>query len=283
MGESSKVYSARDLWRRDLVAVKLFHRISSLSQVSSRFHKLEAEAMRRLNHPNIARIFDSGFDNHLKKYFLVMEYVHGKTLDRVLHQIAQGSYHSRVEFVLSILDELGDALAHTHENAITHRDLKPENIIFTPDGTVKITDFGVAKIQGARKYTMENISLGTPIYMSPEQLTGEEVDTRSDIYALGIIIHNILSNKTMFAECGDFPNLLTKKMCGSHLHLPISGDQTKATIARAVAVKREDRFPRVEDFTLELKFSLKHEIEVGQCLLTPPALLFSPSPDVYRV
>lgn len=269
-GESATVFLASDVWRKDRVAVKLFNKNSVVNRVSSRLHQLEAEAMRRVNHPHIVRIFDCGKDQALGQSFLVMEYVEGQTLDKVLPEIRSGSYQSRVRFVLSILDGLQGALSHAHARGVVHRDLKPHNFIYAKNGCLKVADFGVARVQGAREYTMANISLGTPVYMSPEQLSGSPVDARTDIYAIGVLIHNILSDTNMFPDCQDFCSLLTEKLSCSRLYLPQSSKRTVRSLAKAVAVQPEDRYDCVERFLCELRVALKIELRFRSSLVSAP-------------
>jgi serine/threonine protein kinase len=273
-GESASVFLASDLWRKGRVAVKLFNKISAVNRASSRLHQLEAEAMRRVNHPHIVRIFDCGKDHDLGHSFLVMEYVEGQTLDKVLPKVRSGRYQSRVKFVLSILDALEGALSHAHARGVVHRDLKPHNFIYTTNGCLKVTDFGVARVQGAREYTMANISLGTPVYMSPEQLSGSSVDARTDIYAIGVLIHNILSDTNMFPDCRDFCSLLTEKLNFSKLYLPRSSTRTVTAIGKAVAVQPEDRFDSIELFLSELRRALQRELRLGFGLVTVPSKMF---------
>jgi serine/threonine protein kinase len=179
------VYKARDPRLDRIVAIKV-----SAAQFSERFER-EAKAIAALNHPNICQIYDVGPN------FLVMEYIEGASpkgplpLDKALDYAAQ----------------IADALDAAHTKKITHRDLKPANILVTKQGVVKLLDFGLAKIEKAISVddatltmglTVQGTILGTLLYMSPEQISGQEADPRSDIFAYGLILYEMLTGKRAF-------------------------------------------------------------------------------------
>src|SRR3989449_10945059 len=152
----------------------------------------EAQAAGALSHPGIVTIYDVGEGKGTKTTFIVMEYVEGKTLG----ELAQGE-RLPLETALDLAKQLAEALDYAHSRNIVHRDIKPANIIVTPEGRAKITDFGVAMLQ-AVQLTQTGQVLGTPAYMSPEQLTGGTIDGRSDIFSLGVILYWLLTGDRPF-------------------------------------------------------------------------------------
>jgi eukaryotic-like serine/threonine-protein kinase len=162
--------------------------------IYQRFER-ESEIARRLDDPGVQRSLE--FGDHQSEPYLVLEYVDGKMLRRRMQEfegpvpIAQALDWGR---------QLARALAYLHTRGITHRDLKPENVIVAADGNLKIVDFGTALLTGARRLTWRRLSesLGTPDYMSPEQIQGERGDPRSDIYAWGVILYELLTGRVPF-------------------------------------------------------------------------------------
>jgi len=155
---------------------------------------VEARAAGRLSHPAIVTIYDVGKDAQNENPFIVMEYVEGESLEKQLSDLG-GEFPP--ECGLSLVRELACALDYAHSQGIVHRDIKPANIILTKDGHAKITDFGVAKLNTAYQ-TVAGQSFGTPAYMSPEQLNGDPVDGRSDLFSLGVILYMLLTGHRPF-------------------------------------------------------------------------------------
>ncbi len=191
------VYKARDPKINRIVAVKT---ISLAGQPPGEEHEYrqrffrEAEAAGRVSHPGIVTIFDVGEEPQTRAPYIVMEFVRGESLDKLL------SSHDRklpVETALQLALELAEALDCAHRQGVVHRDHKPANILLTEDGHAKIADFGVAKLNLANQ-TLAGRALGTPAYMSPEQLNGEPVDGRSDLFSLGVILYAALTGYSPF-------------------------------------------------------------------------------------
>jgi serine/threonine protein kinase len=196
-GAMGVVYKARDPKINRVVAVKTV----SLSgqppeeelEYRERFVR-EAEAAGRLSHPGIVTIFDVGEEPETRAPYIVMEYVSGPSLEKLL----SGENHTlRLEMALQLTLELAEALDCAHGQGVVHRDLKPANILITEDGHAKIADFGVAKLNLAN-FTLAGRVLGTPAYMSPEQLSGEIVDGRSDLFSLGVVLYTVLTGYRPF-------------------------------------------------------------------------------------
>jgi serine/threonine protein kinase len=189
-GGMSESYLARDP-AGALVVIKLPHPhlIGDLSTYS-RFER-EVEIGRRLNHPHVQRVLGSGRLAGGIAPYLVTEFVVGQTLREYLDQ------HKPLQIAeaVSVGQELTAALAYCHQQGVVHRDLKPENIVITPDGAPKLMDFGIALLQGARRVTWGSLSsaVGTPDYMAPEQVRGDRGDERTDVYAVGVILFEMVT------------------------------------------------------------------------------------------
>jgi eukaryotic-like serine/threonine-protein kinase len=196
-GAVGVVYKARDPKINRVVAVKTFslagHPSEDEQDFRDRFVR-EAEAAGRLSHPGIVTIFDVGEEPDTRSPYIVMEYVGGRSLDKVL---ADNDNRLPLETALQLTHELAEALDCAHGQGVVHRDLKPANILITEDGHAKIADFGVAKLNLANQ-TLVGRTLGTPAFMSPEQLNGEPVDGRSDLFSLGVVLYTVLTGYRPF-------------------------------------------------------------------------------------
>jgi eukaryotic-like serine/threonine-protein kinase len=192
-GGMGVVYKAQDKKLNRPVALKFLPtHVSASDQDRSRFVQ-EAQAAAALNHPNICTIHgieEQDGPQGEKQVFIVMEYVDGQTLQEKKHALSQKQ-------AIDIAIQIADGLAAAHEKGIVHRDIKPENIMVRKDGLVQIMDFGLAKLRGASRLTKEGSTVGTIGYMSPEQVQGLEVDHRTDIFSLGVLMYEIL--------CGQLP------------------------------------------------------------------------------
>jgi non-specific serine/threonine protein kinase len=197
-GGMGVVYLAQDTKLDRMVAIKsLPQRIAGNAEERERF-KIEAKAAASLNHPNISTIHNiEEIDDQL---FIVMEYIDGEELKSLVgaHRDAPLQMDSIIDYAIQIAKGLEAA----HKKGIVHRDIKAGNIMVTFDGQVKIMDFGLAKIQGSEQLTREGTTIGTAAYMSPEQASHEEVDTRSDIWSFGIILYEMLTGSLPFK--GDY-------------------------------------------------------------------------------
>jgi serine/threonine-protein kinase len=197
----SEVYHARDRASGAQVVLKIPHSylIGDLSSFS-RFQR-EVEIGRRLEHPNVQRLLGTGQLDNGHTPYIVMEYVEGLSLRSYLdaHKVLP------VEEAVGIARQIVDALGYCHHQGVVHRDLKPENVLITPDGRVKLTDFGIALLQGARRVTWGSLSstVGTPDYMAPEQVRGDRGDERTDVYAVGVMLYEMLTGEVPFQ--GDSP------------------------------------------------------------------------------
>lgn len=197
-GAMGVVYKARDPKINRLVAVKTINLSGQPAdeerEYRERFHR-EAEAAGRLSHPGIVTIFDVGEEEDSHAPYIVMEFVGGQSLDRLLTN--EPDHKLPMHTALQVAAEIAEALDCAHGQGVVHRDLKPANILITEQGNAKIADFGVAKLNLANA-TLAGRAMGTPAYMSPEQLNGEVVDGRSDIFSLGVILYTVLTGYRPF-------------------------------------------------------------------------------------
>jgi eukaryotic-like serine/threonine-protein kinase len=195
-GAMGVVYQGRDPKINRVVAIKTLALSQEfgeeeLTEVKDRFFR-EAEAAGKLNHPNIVTVYDAGEEHDLA--YIAMEFLNGHDLLRY----TKPDSLMPVTKVLNIIGRCADALDYAHVNTIVHRDIKPANLMFDPDnGQVKITDFGIARVNNSSR-TKTGMVVGTPSYMSPEQVTGKRVDGRSDIFSLGVVLYQMLTGELPF-------------------------------------------------------------------------------------
>src|SRR5580658_6839920 len=196
-GAMGVVYKARDPKINRVVAVKTVsltgQPLEAELEYRERFFR-EAEAAGRLSHPGIVTIFDVGEEPETRAPYIVMEFVRGQSLDKLL---SREDRKLPADTALKLAHELAEALDCAHGQGVVHRDLKPANILITEDGHAKIADFGVAKLNLAN-FTLAGRTLGTPAYMSPEQLRGDAVDGRSDLFSLGVVLYTVLTGYRPF-------------------------------------------------------------------------------------
>jgi serine/threonine protein kinase len=195
-GGMSAVYKGTDPNLRRAVAIKLIHgHLSEDPQFVSRFEE-EAAAVAQLKHPNIIQVYD--FDNDGDTYYMVLEFVPGETLQARLRKLNQAGNHMSPDQARNLVAGICDALEYAHQRGMIHRDVKPANVMITPEGQPILMDFGIAKIVGGKQHTATGNVVGTAAYISPEQVRGETLDTRVDIYALGVTLFEMLSGRPPF-------------------------------------------------------------------------------------
>ena len=254
------------------VAIKLLH-LSWLGRIGEQRFQLEGRLLGRLDHPNIARLIDAGVLEGGQPY-LVLEYVEGEPIDRYC-ELSSLSAEARVELILHALA----AVAHAHRHLIVHRDLKPSNVLVTPDGTVKLLDFGIAKLLdvGAQVAPTQTLMQGlTPQYAAPEQLLGQTVTTATDVYALGVMLYVLLAGQHPFesAACAAAQGATAELMkavleqtaprasavaAGSPAsRRGLRGDLDNI-LAKALEKEPADRYGSVGAFADDLKRWLSHE------------------------
>jgi eukaryotic-like serine/threonine-protein kinase len=191
-GGMSTVYLARDETLERWVAIKLLHReISDQPDQLERFRR-EARAVAQLSHPNVVAVIDAGEDGGFP--FIVFEYVSGETLKQRIDRAGSLSLDEAAAYAI----ETGRGLAAAHAHKLVHRDVKPQNVLIDPEGRAKVTDFGIARSLESDGLTKTGRVLGTTDYVSPEQAMGHEVDARSDVYSLGVLLYEMLTGQPPF-------------------------------------------------------------------------------------
>src|SRR5438067_7943850 len=192
-GAMGSVYRALHTQTGKRVAIKVIAPgLGGNETALARFER-EATVLKQLNHPNIVRLYATG--RYQGTPFYAMEYIEGESLDHALHRRGRLTW----EEVVELGKQICAALQHAHDQGIIHRDLKPSNLMVTPDGVVKLTDFGIAKDLDVTQLTSVNCTVGTAAYMSPEQCRGERNLThKSDLYSLGIVLYELLTGHKPF-------------------------------------------------------------------------------------
>jgi serine/threonine-protein kinase len=195
-GGMSAVYKANDPNLRRVVAVKLIHsHLSSDPKFVMRFEE-EAAAVAQLRHPNIIQVYD--FSNDDDTYYIVFEFVPGESLQQRLERLNDAGRSMPVDEAIKITASIADALDYAHERGLIHRDIKPANVMLNVLGEAILMDFGIVKIVGGDTHTATGAVMGTARYMSPEQIKGQRVDARTDIYALGTALFEMLGGRPPF-------------------------------------------------------------------------------------
>jgi len=239
-GPLSEVYRAVDTNLGRTVALKILRSHAEIDpQADTRFQR-EARHTANLVHPNIATIYDHG--RHEGTSFIAMEYLEGQTLDKMVKERSLG-----YEECLRIALQVTDALSAVHNNGVIHRDLKPANILVQNDGRVKLLDFGIARARDESAITQHGMLVGTVLYMSPEQVRGDELDLRSDIFSLGAVLYHVTTRELPFP--GDsFPEVCMAILDGTPRKRPSqirSGfpEQLEDFLAHCMEPHPDDRFP----------------------------------------
>jgi len=273
-GGMGEVYLAEDKRLHRKVALKLLPaRFTNDAERVRRFER-EAWAVSSLNHPNIVTIFDIGQADGL--WFMATEFIEGQTLRRRL----AASEPMLLREVIGVSTQIADALAAAHETGVVHRDIKPENVMLRRDGYVKVLDFGLAKVTERlttddqfhpaplSSLTTAGTVMGTVSYMSPEQARGLNVDKRTDIFSLGVVIYEMITGRLPFegATASDvIASILRSEPPPLARYSPDTPEELEQIVAKAMAKKQEERYQSVKDLTLDLK-SLAQQMELKAML-----------------
>ena len=256
-GAMGLVYLGKDPTIQRFVAIKTMRldqidTDDKLKEVKARFFR-EAESTGRLSHPNIVTIYDAGEEDDLG--YIAMELIEGTPLS----QSARKPNLMPFNEVLLTIATVADALDYAHQQGVVHRDIKPANIMITKDRVVKVMDFGIAKMASSSK-TQTNIVMGTPTYMSPEQIAGKKVDGRSDIFSLGIVLFELLTGQLPFTADNLSAVLFS---IAHHPHpaiQPLRPDlppMVQEIVDRALQKELPHRYRRADEFASELRACLQ--------------------------
>lgn len=251
-GAMGLVYKARDPLIDRIVAIKTINLNQALDEreeYEGRFYQ-EARAAGRLSHQNIVTIYDVGKSGDVA--YIAMEFLQGRELRDVLNEKPM----LPVDQVLDIVVQVAQGLSYAHEHGIVHRDVKPSNIMIGSDGHVKITDFGIARMASAAVRTQTGMVLGSPKYMSPEQVMGKLADQRSDIFSLGIMLYEMLTGRAPFV--GENVNAIMYQTLNAVPPAPSSlnpavPEMLNFIVAKALAKKLDDRYQSVREMADDLR------------------------------
>ena len=251
IGGMADVYKGEDALLGRTVAIKILHQnFAGDEEFVSRF-KREAQAAGRLSHPNIVNMYDVGMDQGF--HYIVMEYVEGETLKEYITAHGKLSIDSAVKFTIAI----AEGLEHAHAMGIVHCDIKPHNILITPNGRVKVTDFGIARAINTPMMQTTSV-LGSAHYLSPEQASGKAVNGSTDIYSLGVVLYEMLTGRVPYE--GDTPVSVALKHVREKLIPPTRYNQSippllEAAVMKALAKNPNDRFVSITEMICDLRLS----------------------------
>src|SRR4051812_6628829 len=242
-GGAGVVYKAEDVKLERLVALKFLSTYRSASEADTRRFLREARASSAVDHPNICTVYevDETEDGRL---FIAMAFCEGETLKR---KIERGPLP--LPEAVRIAAQIASGLAAAHAKGIVHRDVKPANVIVAPDGRVKIVDFGIAKLADQSRLTRDGTAVGTAGYMAPEQIRGETIDPRTDLWALGVVLYEMITGRTPFPGENDHERIraiLARDPEPMATLRPGVPAQLERIVARALAKRMDDRYASAE-------------------------------------
>ena len=251
-GGTGYVFKAYNLETKKFVALKVLHQQYSMNQLQKKRFYHEAETLKLLSHPHIAGFIESG--THEQLHYFVLELLEGGSLEKMIREKTLTLKKS-----LQIVLDITEALEYAHTHGVIHRDIKPSNILFDAQGVLKITDFGLAKLDEVTCLTVSGTILGTPAYMSPEQIYGENnayMGPHTDIYSLGVMLYQMLTNKLPFDGISNIATL--KKVTDTEPAYPrsINPDlpkEVEAIILKAMEKNIQKRYQRCQDMIDDIK------------------------------
>ena len=257
-GGMANVYLANDIILNRKVAIKVLRGDLSNDEKFIRRFQREALSVSNLSHSNIVEVYDVGEEDG--QYYIVMEYIEGKTLKQLLNK--RGAL--TLPEVIDIMIQLADGLAHAHEAYIIHRDIKPQNIMILDNGTVKITDFGIAMAVNSTQFTQTNSVMGTVYYLPPEQANGKGSTVKSDIYSLGILMYELLTGSVPFKGDNAVEIALKhmkEKLPSLRKQNPLIPQSVENIVLKACAKNPRNRYDNVREMYNDLKEAMNKENE----------------------
>ncbi len=254
-GGMSSVYKAFDPNLRREVAIKIIHsHLTGQVDFIERFER-EAASVAQLRHPNIIQVHD--FSREGSAYYIVFEYVAGETLQERLRRLSETNQFMSISEVKQITIALSNAIEYAHSKGIIHRDIKPANVILNSNNEPILMDFGITKILGGGKHTATGITVGTVQYMSPEQIKGEDVDARTDIYALGITLYEMLGGRAPFEANSTMALMMMHVQNEAPDPRSLRADIPSAfvdVVQRAIAKEPRRRYQRAADLARDVSW-----------------------------
>ena len=257
-GGMGVVYKAHDTKLDRTVALKFLPPHLTQSEEDKQRFIREAKAAAALNHPHICTIHN--VDEIDSNQFIVMEYVDGLTLRDKMNAspLTKGGLQGglSVDQATNFALQISEALQQAHKKGIVHRDIKPENIMITEDNRIKVMDFGLAKLKGDKNLTKSGSTVGTMAYMSPEQIQGQEVDHRSDIFSFGVVLYEMLTGQTPFRgehEAAMMYSIVNEEPQPVSKFIPDASSQLEYFLERTLEKDSSDRYQSMEDLLIELR------------------------------
>lgn len=253
-GGMGSVYRAVDRMLDREVAIKVLRPDLARKEALVERFRQEAKALARLSHPRIATLH--GLEQHGDELLMIMEFVRGDTLETIVERSGRITWPRACELCIAMLD----ALDHAHDMGVVHRDIKPANVMLAHNGAVKVMDFGIARMLGRSRQTQVGHAVGTPMYMAPEQLRGQEVDGRTDLYAVGAVLFELITGRMAFDADSDYA-LMMKKLNDPppppSEFVPEVPSIVDHIVFRAMANEPTHRFPNAMAFSQELARALE--------------------------
>jgi serine/threonine protein kinase len=256
-GGMSTVYLSRDETLERWVAVKIMHREISDDEAQLERFRREARSVAQLSHPNVVAVIDAGEDGGHP--YIVFEYVEGETLKQRIERMGQLPLDEAAAYAI----EIGRGLASAHAGNLVHRDVKPQNVLIDAEGRAKVTDFGIVRSLESDGLTATGRVLGTTDYVSPEQAMGHDVDARSDIYSLGVVLYEMLVGRPPFSAetlVGVAMKHVNEEMPNVQIRRPETSAALAAVVERATTKDQSKRYADMGEMLADLEDALEVEV-----------------------